>query len=180
MRIRWGSVAVAILALLALAYNRQIGAAIGALKFGHMWREFADIYWSGPAAGRFVVVCLALFLAFVTVFTLLMAWIRNKGVTLDATSVENYFNLLDQLPLKQRMDEANMQRARKYAYHFFFRRMIPLEFMKTSKIEPPYKIELVKLEDLLPAKSLGLDVICNGILHGNDFIYPAEEYPYNV
>lgn len=79
MRIRWGSVVMAILALLALAYNRQIAAALGALKLGRMWSEFTDTYWSGPAAGRFVVVCLALFLAFVTVYTLLINSIRDKG-----------------------------------------------------------------------------------------------------
>ncbi|MFY9941872.1 MAG: hypothetical protein WAK57_06835, partial [Desulfobacterales bacterium] len=56
------------------------------------------------------------------------AWIRNKGITLDAASRQAYFDMLAQLPLGRRLDAATTQRARKYAYHFFFRRMIPLAF----------------------------------------------------
>jgi hypothetical protein len=104
------------------------------------------------------------------------AWIRNKGVTLDAKSPADYFRILDQLPLPRRLDDATVQRARKYAYHFFFRRMIPLEFMEPTSGPPQlYRIRLSGLEQLLPGRSKGLDVICNGILNGDDFIYPAEE-----
>jgi hypothetical protein len=106
------------------------------------------------------------------------AWIRNKGITIDVTCVEHYLKLLDQLPFKQPLDKAIVKRALKYAYHFFFRRMIPLEFMEPTRINPPYKMKLDKLEDLLPGRSVGLDVICDGILSGTDFIYPAERYAY--
>ncbi|MGH7380672.1 MAG: capsule biosynthesis protein [Candidatus Methylomirabilales bacterium] len=106
------------------------------------------------------------------------AWIRNKGVTLDASSHEEYFKLLDRLPLKERLSEAVTQRARKYAYHFFFRRMgIPLPFMVPTSGWPPFKLELSGIDDLLPGRSVGLDVICNGILNGDEFIYPAELHP---
>lgn len=107
------------------------------------------------------------------------AWIRNKGVTMDAMSPEDYFRILDQLPLGQRLDDATIQRARKYAYHFFFRRMIPLEFMAPTGGPPQvYSIQLAGLEELLPGRSKGLDVICDGILHGKEFVYPAEEFEY--
>lgn len=104
------------------------------------------------------------------------AWIRNKGISLDASSAEHYFRLLDQLPFKAPLDKATVQRARKYAYHFFFRRMIPLEFMEPTSGWPPFKIQLSGLQDLLPGRSGGLDIICEGILKGTDFIYPAEQY----
>ena len=104
------------------------------------------------------------------------AWVRNKGITKDASSIEDYFKLLDQLPLKQSLDEVTMQRARKYAYHFFFRRMIPLEFMEPTGTRPIYNNKLSGLQDLLPGRSKGLDIICDGILKGTDFIYPAEQY----
>lgn len=103
------------------------------------------------------------------------AWIRNKGITLDATTVEEYFRILDRLPLKIRLDEVTTRRARRYAYHFFFRRMIPLEFMEPTNSWPPLKMVLQDLEDLEPGKYLGLDVICDGILRDTDFIYPAEQ-----
>jgi len=102
------------------------------------------------------------------------AWIRNKGITLDAVSREADFDMLAQLPLGRRLDAATTRRARKYAYHFFFRRMIPLEFFEPKKKSPHFKIAIDNLKELLPEKCKGLDVICNGILRGTEFIYPAE------
>lgn len=100
------------------------------------------------------------------------AWIRNKGITMDASSPEEYFRLLDGLPLGNRLSEQEILRARKYAYHFFFRRMIPLPMMMSARgaLEP----DVQSLDDLVPGRHLGLDVICNGILHGSEFAYPAE------
>lgn len=104
------------------------------------------------------------------------AWARNKGFTLDARSEDEYYRLLDQLPLSGRMDEATVQRARKYAYHFFYRRMIPLEFViPTGSIHPPYTLAIPSLDRLRPGASRGLDVICNGILEGREFVYGTEE-----
>jgi hypothetical protein len=99
------------------------------------------------------------------------AWIRNKGLTLDANSSDEYFKILDRLPLKEGLSEAGTQHARKYAYHFFFRHLMPLPFVVPTS---PYKIELSGIDDLLPGRSVGLDVICNGILKGDQFVYPAE------
>jgi hypothetical protein len=103
------------------------------------------------------------------------AWIRNKGITRDATTPAQYFEMLDELPQRQRLDERVTERARKYAYHFFFRRMIPLSFMKESKVGAPFRLELDSIEQLLPGRDLGLDVICDGIMNGKEFIYPAEQ-----
>jgi len=103
------------------------------------------------------------------------AWIRNKGLTLDASSPEDYFRILDGLPLPDRMPPEQVTRARKYAYHFFFRRMIPLPFMRPTGAWPPYEVAIESLDDLLPGRQPGLDVICDGILEGKPFVYPAEE-----
>lgn len=102
------------------------------------------------------------------------AWIRNKGLTLDASSPEDYFRILDRLPLERKPDPRLLTRARKYAYHFFFRRMIPLPFMEPVPQWPPYRVAITRLDDLLPGVHPGLDVICNGILSGAPFVYPAE------
>lgn len=103
------------------------------------------------------------------------AWIRNKSISMDVSSPEQYFQILDKLPLKQRLDETTLRRARQYAYHFFFRRMIPLEMMEPQKGWPPYRFKLDSLNDLLPGRQAGLDIVCNGILSGTEFIYPAEQ-----
>ena len=105
------------------------------------------------------------------------AWIRNKGFTSDASSPEAYRQLLDQLPGSQRLSPAKLERARKYAFHFFFRRMIPLPFIKP--VEPKaakMKLDITRLDDLKKGQYNGLDVICNGILTGSEFEYPAEKY----
>jgi len=101
------------------------------------------------------------------------AWIRNKGLSRDASSPEEYFRHLDALPVGSRLDDDTTREARKYAYHFFFRRMIPLPFIVASnKI---YDLNLNSLDDLLPGKFAGLDILCDGILEGTPYIYPAEK-----
>jgi hypothetical protein len=61
------------------------------------------------------------------------AWIRNKGFSFDTSTPEEYFELLNKLPLNRRLDGPTKERARKYAYHYFFRRMIPLEFVQPGR-----------------------------------------------
>lgn len=102
------------------------------------------------------------------------AWIRNKGVTLDASTREQYLTLLDSLPVGRRLDEGVRARALKYAYHFFYRRMIPLSFMEPTAAWPPYRPAISSLEQLMPGADVGLDIICEGIMNGSPFIYPAE------
>ena len=48
------------------------------------------------------------------------AWIRNKGLTHDASTPAEYFEILRQLPFPARLAEKQLTRARRYAYHFFF------------------------------------------------------------
>jgi hypothetical protein len=104
------------------------------------------------------------------------AWIRNKGITTDARSRDHYVELLDSLPLGRRLDAATMERAKKYAYHFFFRRMVPVSSIEPAVVErwSPYFVKPTRLADLEPGRDPGLDVICDGILKGSEFIYPAE------
>ena len=103
------------------------------------------------------------------------AWIRNKGVTLDARSAAHYFELLDRLPLGKRMDDDAVRRARKYAFHFFFRRMIPLPMMQTAEGKSPFRVAIQSIDELRVGASKGLDVICDGIIRGSPFVYPAEQ-----
>jgi hypothetical protein len=104
------------------------------------------------------------------------SWARNKGFTLDAESRDGYLALLDRLPLPSRLDEETRQRAAKYAFHFFFRRTIPLDFLTVRRGGwPPFGVDLEHLRPLEPGQSPGLDLICEGILNGRPFVYPAEQ-----
>ena len=98
------------------------------------------------------------------------AWIRNKGITLDATSPDEYFRLLAQLPFSERLSPSQLTRARRYAYHFFFNRMIPLPFIEPKAGYPIYRLKLERLQQLLPGASHGLDTICEGILAKAPFV----------
>lgn len=104
------------------------------------------------------------------------AWIRNKGITLDATSPDSYFALLDTLPLNKRLSPEQTERAMKYAFHFFYRRFVPINFMEPSADGVPYKVDIKGLSDLMPGQDVGLDVVCSGILEGSEFIFPAEAH----
>ena len=104
------------------------------------------------------------------------AWARGKGFTHDAASAEKYFRGLERLPFENRMAPEAVERARKYAYHFFFRRMIPIECMEPTGGDPPFRMRLRSLEDLKPGRMRGLDVVLDGILNGTPFVYPDEEH----
>jgi hypothetical protein len=96
------------------------------------------------------------------------AWIRGKGFSIDVVDKADYSRLLDTLPT-ERMLSADIERARKYAYHFFFRRMIDFPFISShAKFE--FDIDVRSLSDLSPDAHKGLDVICDGILEGTPFV----------
>ena len=92
------------------------------------------------------------------------AWIRNKGLTHDASSPEEYLRILDRLPFAERARPDLLARARRYAYHFFFNRMIPLPFIEPKAGYPIYRLKLERLPQLLPGESPGLDTLCEGVL----------------
>lgn len=102
------------------------------------------------------------------------AWIRNKGITVDPDTQKDYFDVLDGLPFNSKMNSVLIQRARKYAYHFFFRRMVPVEVIRPTDSAYSFRVNVDHLADLMPGKNTGLDVICDGILSGTDFIYKYE------
>jgi hypothetical protein len=100
------------------------------------------------------------------------AWMRNKGISHDISTREEYLQTLAHLNDIKPLDEETTVKARRYAYHYFFRRMIPLHSLNPESTFPP-QIAVSTLADLLPGNDLGLDVICNGILEGTPFIYPV-------
>lgn len=102
------------------------------------------------------------------------AWIRNKGITYDADSVKEYDAILDQLPVQKRLTSDITSRAKKYAYHFFFRRMIPINIFKASATWPPYRF-VGKLDDLVFGSDAGLDCVCDGVLDGQPFIFESRD-----
>ena len=102
------------------------------------------------------------------------AWIKNKGLTLDASTPGDYLRILDSLPLRRRLAPEVVEAAQKYAYHFFFRRMMPLPFLEKVSSNLFFTPSIASADDLAEGKSQALDLMCDAILKGRPFIYPAE------
>lgn len=102
------------------------------------------------------------------------AWIRGKSISFDPQDRAEYFELLNTLPINKRLDPKVTERALKYAYHFFFRRMIPLKNILPTGSIPQYKLDLSEISNLKDFNCEGLDIICNGILDGTPFIFDGE------
>ena len=102
------------------------------------------------------------------------AWLRGKGVSIDVSSVDEYHRVLARLPFGSRLDAMTTRRARQYAYHFFFRRMIPIDFMEPTGGDPICRNVLDRPGGLLPGNDPGLDVVIDGIVTGAPFVFPAD------
>lgn len=104
------------------------------------------------------------------------AWMRGKGVGIDVRSQEQYEDVLDGLPFGSLLSEEDRSAARKFAYHFFMRRMIPIGMLEAQPYDnAPYRIPSLGLSGFSAGADLGLDIVCDGILTGSDFVYPMEE-----
>jgi hypothetical protein len=104
------------------------------------------------------------------------SWVRNKGMAGEAADKAGYYALLDRLPDPPRDMTGVVERAERYAFHFFFRRMIPVHAAVEATGWPPFGIRVEHLEDLERGADPGLDTICAGILEGAPFEYPAERF----
>ncbi len=100
------------------------------------------------------------------------AWSRGKGFTRDVYNESEYINILKKITRNKDLSKAKKILAKKYAYHLFFRRMIPIKTLKPIRNFGPYKVNVKNYKQLLPGADLGLDTICDGILNGSEFIYP--------
>jgi hypothetical protein len=100
------------------------------------------------------------------------AWIRGKGFTHDASSPQEYAEVLRGVDRLPRMSPDLVERARRYAYHFFFRRSIPfpIELGSDPMTDAPTP-RLATLDDLRPGRDPAVDVICSGILEGTPFVF---------
>ena len=103
------------------------------------------------------------------------AYVKNKKITLDPKSKEEYKEMLGLIPFKKKLSEENILRAKKYAYHFFFRRMITLESIKHVPFKwPPFILDQKGVKKILEKKDKGLNQICDSIKNNSPFIFKDE------
>lgn len=102
-------------------------------------------------------------------------FIRNKNIAIDIVSKKHYKKTLENLPLENLMVNDRLLRAKKYAYHFFIRKMIPINVIE----EVPYKWPNFRVnknfKDMLNFKQdKGFEKICRSIINNDKFIF--DEY----
>lgn len=103
------------------------------------------------------------------------AWIRGKGFSYDANSSESYIALLNNDKTYLPLTSEQMARARRYAYHFFFRRCIPVQALDDHGW-PLVSLSSTAFKQAQPGKDLGLDIICAGIIGGKPFEYESARH----
>ena len=83
------------------------------------------------------------------------SWLRGKEIGFDCDDRQAYETLLAALPVGHRLDAERTLRAQRYAYHFFFRRMIELPGFRRAQIQgAPYEIAAPQpLSELAPGAS---------------------------
>lgn len=93
---------------------------------------------------------------------------RRKGYSHDVETREEYFALLDKVQDFPRNSPEVVERARKYAYHYYYRLMIdfPLFSVKNGLHMSGARLEIKDLSELAPGRCPALDLICQGIMDG--------------
>ncbi len=102
------------------------------------------------------------------------AWVRGKGFTRDASSPESYRERLADQATFTPLTPAETELARRYAYHFFFRRCIPVGALGKRGQDGTMILKADAASLALPGRDPGLDVICNGVLNGTGFEFRDE------
>jgi hypothetical protein len=99
------------------------------------------------------------------------SWLRGKEIGFDCEDASSYERMLASLPFGKRLDAARTARAQTYAYHFFFRRMIPLPGLGRAQVQgAPYEIVPQGMAAFAPGASAALDCVCRGVLNRSPFV----------
>jgi hypothetical protein len=100
------------------------------------------------------------------------SWLRGKDIGYDCDDAKAYDEMLQSLPFGRRLDAAREARAKLYAYHFFFRRMIQLPGFKRAEMPGiPFDIEPQGLAPFERGVNAALDCVCQGVLTGSPFVF---------
>lgn len=100
------------------------------------------------------------------------AFVRGKGITHDPGSRAEYRAILDRVPGLPGPGGAAVERARRYAFHYYFRRVLEIPLMSITNPTKGTKVDLEfdSIAGLRPGCNEILDTICEGIVEGRPFI----------
>lgn len=99
---------------------------------------------------------------------------RGRGFTIDIDRREQYRELLTRWAggEPQPVASAAGELARRY-FHLFFARYHVSMGWTTSPLDPPYRLRLTSVDELMPGRNAAVDLVCDGILNGRQILWPA-------
>jgi hypothetical protein len=100
----------------------------------------------------------------------------EQGFTHDAGSEAEYFSMLRDVADLRPLDEMQTALARRYAYWYFVQRQIPIRAI-TSKQGHWGDLDLDRIDSLLPGRDPVMDLVCENIVEGRDFVLPSDSVP---
>jgi hypothetical protein len=95
----------------------------------------------------------------------------GKGFTYDANTAEHYFDLIDRSD-ELAVDEQQIERARRYAYLFFFQLPHTIDLWQAFEPHSVDRLKIRRLDDLKPGRIAELDRVAAGILGEGLFCRP--------
>tara|TARA_B100000787_G_scaffold170286_1_gene165719 strand:+ start:9534 stop:11270 length:1737 start_codon:yes stop_codon:yes gene_type:complete len=106
------------------------------------------------------------------------SFLRNKSISFDPNSKLEYVSMLDKLPfLKNPITKERLTLAKKYAFHFFFRRTVKINSLYERKNKTPNIGIRDNVSELLNNnEDPGLKMIIESIINGEDYIFKAEDH----
>lgn len=100
----------------------------------------------------------------------------GHGVTIDVTSPEQYFGLLDAVCVQRHVLEPPGELGRRYAYAVFFRADIPIGHFRMFDIYVA-DFTMASLADVSPGRDRYIDAVCRGVLFDEPFENPDAQHP---
>ena len=97
---------------------------------------------------------------------------RDKGFTIDVSSPDEFVAALDAALDAPERFTPDAERARRYANLFFFETPVPSPGVEEHVLGLA-RITVGHLDELAPGRDEAVDRICDGILHGGDFLAPV-------
>jgi hypothetical protein len=97
---------------------------------------------------------------------------RDKGFTLDASSKGEYLSYLAHILIQGKTRTVDVTRARRYAYLSLYRASIPIKYVNT-RANGSTHLNLASYKELLPGRDPIIDLLCDGIIEGGNFIHPS-------
>jgi capsule polysaccharide modification protein KpsS len=92
------------------------------------------------------------------------AWIKGKGISYDAFSPREYVNYLNWFTNPRKLSRLQKNNAKKYAYYFFFKRMIRINLFSDSVATDLLPNKIITWQELVGEEDSNFQEIISAII----------------